>query len=65
MFFGMIWKMKLNVQRVDCCRTDMPLRRKLVNSASKPGTEATGRRERAMDALMNSSLVSCCSSMGN
>lgn len=38
---------------------------KLVNSASKPGTEATGRRERAMGALMSSSLASCCSSRGN
>lgn len=65
MFSVMIWKMKLNVQRADCCRTDMLLRRKLDNSASKPGTEATGRKEKAMGALMSSSLVSSCSSVGN
>ena len=65
MFSVMICKMKLNVQIPDCYRTDMPLRKKLVNSASKPGTESTGRRERAMGALMSSLLASCCSSVGN
>lgn len=65
MFSVMIWKMKLNVQRADCCRTDMLLWRKLDNSASKPGAEATGREEKALGTLMSSSLVSCYSSIGN
>lgn len=45
MFSVMIWKIKLNVQRADCYRTDRLLRKKLVNSAPKPGTDATGRTE--------------------
>lgn len=65
MFSVMIWKMKLNVQRADCHRTDGPLRKKIVNSASKPGTESTGKRENSMGALMSSLLASCCSSVGN